>query len=286
VANAIVAVVNNEAITKLEVDGLVVKLYRETPSLTPDEYRATWERARDALIEEKLLLQEARRRRVAVPPEEVNAEVERIEKAGIKAENLRDMIRDNLMVSRLLATLQSPRAVSPEEVSDYYEKHREEFVLREQRQVLLIDVRAPDPGGKPAARKTADGIVEALKKGDDFALLAKRHSKGPAADKGGDQGWFNKGALTPKLDEAVFRLKVGELAEPIESDDGFLIVKVAAVRPASQQTLAEARPAIERRLQAELRQERGRQLLKRLRDEASILRLDFLPKESPAPPKG
>ncbi|HUT32655.1 MAG TPA: peptidyl-prolyl cis-trans isomerase [Planctomycetota bacterium] len=285
VVNAIVAVVNNEAITKLEVDGLVAELYRETSNLTPDEYRATWERAREALIDNRLLVQEARRRQVEVPPEEVNAEIERLEKAGLKAESRRDMIRESLMVARLLVALHSPRAISPDEVAEYYEKHQEDFVLREQRQVLLIVVRSSDFGGdRAAARKKADEVVEALKKGEDFGLLAKRHSKGPAADKGGDQGWMKKGALIPALDDVVFRLKAGEFHGPVESDDSYLIVKVAAVRPASRQSLAEARLAIERQLQSEHRQRRRDQLIERLRREASILRFDFFPKAAPASP--
>ena len=283
VVNAIVAIVNNEAITKLEVDGLVAELYRESGNLTPDEYRTTWEKARDALIDNRLLVQEARRVQIEVPPEEVNAEVERLEKAGIKAESRRDLIREGLMVGRLLATLYSPRAVSPEEVTQYYEKHQGDFLLREQRQVQLIVIRASDFGGdKAAAKKKADEIVEALKKGEDFGLLAKRHSKGPAADKGGDQGWMKKGALIPALDDVVFRLKAGEVRGPIESGDSYLIVKVAAVQPASRQPLAEARPAIERQLLSEHRQKRRDQLLERLRRDASVLRLDFAPKANPA----
>ncbi|MBM4032390.1 MAG: hypothetical protein FJ291_11455 [Planctomycetes bacterium] len=284
VVNAIVAIVNNEAITKLEVDGLVAELYRES-KLTPDEYRATWEKAREALIDNRLLVQEARRAQIEVPPEEVNAEVERLKKAGIEAESRRDLIREGIMVARLLATLYSPRAVSPEEVAQYYEKHQEDFVLREQRQVQLIVVRASDFGGdRAAARKKADEVVEALKKGEDFGLLAKRHSKGPAADKGGDQGWMRKGSHIPALEDVVFRLKAGEFQGPIESGDSFLIAKVAAVQPASRQSLADARPAIERRLLSEHRQRRRDQLLERLRRDASVLRLDFAPKSPPAAP--
>jgi len=282
VLNAIVAIVNNEAITKLDVDGLVAELYRDSPNLTPDEYRATWDKAREALIENRLLVQEARRRQVEVPPDEVNEEVERLKKAGIKAEERRDMVRENLMVGRLLAALQSARAISPEEVADYYAKHRDDFLLREQRQVLLIVVPASDFGGdKAAAARKAQEIAEALKKGEDFAALARRHSKGPAADKGGDQGWRKKGSLIPALDEVVFRLKPGEFGGPVEAADGSIVVKVAAVRPASQQSLAEARPAIERQLQADERQRRRTQLIERLRNEATVLRLDFLPKAAP-----
>lgn len=283
VVNAIVAIVNNEPITKLDVDGLVADVLRDSAGVTADEYRAAWEKAREALIENRLLVQEARRRQVEVPPEEVNAEIERLGKAGIKAEARRDIIRESLMVARLLAGLYSARAISPDEVAEYYEKHREDFALREQRQVLLIVLRARDFGDdKAALRKQADAVLDALRKGEDFALLAKRHSKGPAADRGGDQGWLRKGSLIPALDDLAFRLEAGEVGGPVEFDDSLMILKVAGVRPASRQSLAEARPAIERQLQAEERQRRRNQFIERLRNEASILRLDFLPKAAPA----
>jgi len=278
VVNAIVAIVNGEAITKLEVDSLVAELYRDSAGLTPDQYRETWEKARETLIDTRLLIQEARRRHIEVPPDEVNAEVQRLAKAGIKAENRRDMIRENLMLARLLGSLQSLRAITPKEVADYYEKHRDDFLLREQRQVQLIMVRAEDFGGdRDAARRQAEEIVARLKKGEDFAVLARRFSKGPGANKGGDQGWLKRGSLIPKLDDVVFGLKVGEFSKPVAAGDSFVIVRVAAVRPASLQSLAEARPAIERQLRAEERRRRRNRLVERLRRKASILRFDFAP---------
>ena len=84
------------------------------------------------------------------------------------------------------------------------------------------------------------------------------------------------------LDDVVFRLKAGEFGGPMEFDDSLMLVKVAGVRPASRQSLAEARQAIERQLQADHRQRRREQFIERLRNEASILRLDFLPKAAPA----
>ena len=282
--NAIVAIVNNEPVTKLEVDALVAEFFRDATNVPPEEYRATWEKAREALIENKLLIQEARRRNVEVKPEEVNEEVERLKRAKVEAESRRDMIRERLMVSHMLAMLYTARGVTPEEIAEYYEKHPDEFVLRERRNVFLIVVRARDfNGGKEAARKQAQEILDALKKGEDFATLAKRYSKGPFAEKGGDQGWMEKGALLPALDDVVSKLKAGECSGLIEDDDGFKVLKVASIQPASRQPLAEARPAIERQLQAQERQKRRNQLIERLRAEASIIRLDVYPKTKPAP---
>jgi parvulin-like peptidyl-prolyl isomerase len=284
VANAIIALVNNEPITKLEADSLVREFYRDATNVPAADYRATWGKAREALIEHKLLIQEARRRQIAVSPDEVNAEIERLKRAGVDAENRRDELRERLMVSRMLAMFSTARAIAPADVAAYYEKHRDDFVLRERRHVLLLAIYARQVGGdKAAARKKAQELLDSLRKGEDFAVLAKNHSGGPFAEKGGDQGWMQKGSMLPALDEVAFRLKPGECSDLIETDDGFIILKVAGVQPASHQSLAEARPAIERRLQAEHRQKQRVRLIGRLRKTASILRLDVYPKTPPSP---
>ncbi len=276
--NAIVAIVDNEPVTKHDVDSLLREFYRDLGKIPPAEYRALWEKAREALIDHKLLIEEARRRKIAVSPEEVNAEIERLKQAGVNVERQRDVIRQRLMVSRLLMMLQTARAISPRELTDYYNKHRDDFVLPERRHVFLLAVYARAFGGeKAAARKKAMEILEALRKGEDFATLAKRHSNGPFAEKGGDQGWLERGTLLPKLDAVVFRLKPGECSDLVETDDGYIILKVAGVQPASHQSLAEARPLIERRLREEARKKARKRLLARLRKAASILRFDVVP---------
>jgi parvulin-like peptidyl-prolyl isomerase len=281
--NAIVAIVNNEPVTKLEADALAAEFLRENPSITVQESQATWERAREALIENKLLVQEARRRQVEVAPEEVNEEIERLKKIGLKAEDRRDMVRERLMVARMLAMLHTARSIGPEEVKEYYEKHREDFVLRERRHVFLISIKASDfKDDKAAAKKKAQEILDTLRQGGDFAAQAKGSSKGPFAEKGGDQDWVEKGALLPALEEAVFRLKAGEISNLIESEDGFWIVKVAAVQPATHLSFEKAQQEIERRLQAEHRQKRRTQFIDRLRANASIVRLDLYPRPAPS----
>lgn len=280
--NAIVAIVDNVAVTKLEVDSLLREFYRDLGKIPPAEYRALWEKGREALIDHKLLIEEARRRKIAISPEEVNAEVERLKRAGVNVEHQRDVVRERLMVSRLLAVLQSARAISPRDVTDYYQKHRDDFVLPERRHVFLLAVYARAHGGeKAAAKKQAGEILQALRKGEDFATLAKRHSNGPFADKGGDQGWLQGGTLVPKLDAVVARLKPGECSDLVETDEGYIILKVAGVQPASHQSLAEARPLIERRLREEARKKERERLLARLRKGASVLRFDLLPATRP-----
>ena len=276
VINAIVALVNHEPVTKLEVDAIVGELLRNTRSVSVEQVRAAREQAREGLVEQKLLAQEARRLNVQVPPEQVNAEVERYKKLGVDAEGQRDLIRERIMVEMLLMRLHSARAITPQQVADYYEKHPDDFALRERRHVHVLGVYASRFGGdKKKAHAEATAILERLRKGEDFAALAKKHSDAAFASKGGDWGWIEKGAYVGPLEAAASRLRPGEVSKLVEAEDGYLIVKIAGVQPASRQSLAEARDRIRKRLQDEHRQERRAQLINQLKRSASILRLDL-----------
>lgn len=276
--NAVVALVNGDAVTKLEVDSHVAEFLRANPEATREQLRKIWEQAREAVIDHRLLIQEARRRSVQVPPEIVNERIERYKKAGLKVEGRRDLIRERLMVEGLLRQLVTARSIAPREVTDYYERHREDFLLPERRHVFLIAVRGKPGDSTDAVKEQAQKLHERLRKGEDFVAMAKAESQGAYAEKGGDHGWLKKGALVGKLDEVVFALKPGEVSVPAATRDGYVLVKVAAVQPANQQPLAKARAAILDRLQAEYRFKRRRQLIEGLRSTASVIRLDAFPK--------
>lgn len=278
--NAVVALANNEPVTKLEVDAVVSEMLRGVREPSIDQIRAARETARDTLIQQKLLAQEARRLKIQVDPEQVNARVEQLKKIGVDAEARRDLIREQLMIQNMLIRLMSARAVTPEEIEAYYKTHPNDFVLRERRHVHVIAIYGSGAGGKPGAKAKAADIRDRItQKGEDFAALARKHSNGAFADKGGDFGWVEKGALVGPIDEAAAKLKPGDVSPLVETDDGYLIVKVAGVQPASRQSLAEARPEILRRLQDEHRDTRRRTLIGRLTESASILTFNLEPKK-------
>ena len=73
----------------------------------------------------------------------------------------------------------------------------------------------------------AKAVVERLKKGEDFATVAKEVSKDTSSGpKGGDLGWFGKGAMVAEFETAAFEMKVGEISKPIKSQFGYHIIQV------------------------------------------------------------
>ncbi|MBZ0201950.1 MAG: peptidylprolyl isomerase [Ignavibacteria bacterium] len=80
-----------------------------------------------------------------------------------------------------------------------------------------------------AAKLKAEQLMQRIKSGEDFAKIAAENSDDPSNKfKGGDLGWFGKGAMVKEFDDAVNSAAVGNLLGPIKTSYGFHIIKVNA----------------------------------------------------------
>jgi len=78
-----------------------------------------------------------------------------------------------------------------------------------------------------ATQLEAEAVIARLKAGEDFGQIAAKVSTDTGSkDKGGDLGWFGKGAMVAPFEEAAFSLKIGQISDPIKSDFGFHIIQV------------------------------------------------------------
>lgn len=149
--------------------------------------------------------------------------------------------------------LQSKVAVDEAEIKQYYDEHQSEFGAQEQRQAahILIAVSAQAPeADKAAARSKAEKILQQVKQvPGKFADLAKQYSQDPgSAANGGDLGVFGRGAMVKPFEDAVYALKLGEISGLVQSDFGFHIIKLLAVKPSKIQPLSEAKNDISQKL--------------------------------------
>ena len=71
-----------------------------------------------------------------------------------------------------------------------------------------------------------------VKGGEDFAKVATELSKDPSGN-GGDLGWFTKDRMVPEFSDAAFKLKEGEISEPVKTQFGWHIIKIEGVRTKS-----------------------------------------------------
>jgi peptidyl-prolyl cis-trans isomerase D len=143
--------------------------------------------------------------------------------------------------------------VSPAEVKQFYESNRRQFEVAESRQAshIFISIDASE-GGRDKARARAEAIYqEVRKKPGSFAELAKKHSQDPgSAARGGDLGLLPRGVMkdVPEFEDALYKLKPGEISPPVESKLGYHIIRLTKVQPAQGKSFEEMRPRIETEL--------------------------------------
>ena len=77
-----------------------------------------------------------------------------------------------------------------------------------------------------ASEKECQTLIDKIDKGEDFAVLAKKHSKCPSGAEGGDLGQFGPGQMVPEFDKVVFSGEVGKPLGPVQTQFGFHVVEV------------------------------------------------------------
>lgn len=120
-----------------------------------------------------------------------------------------------------------------------------------------------------ATENEAKEIVERLKKGDDFAALAKEKSRDASAE-GGDLGFFPRGQMLKPFEDAAFALDVGEISEPVQTQFGWHVIKVEEKRDQPLPAFNQVKEAII----AQLVQAKAQQVVTGLRDAAEIEVID------------
>ncbi|WP_353156014.1 SurA N-terminal domain-containing protein [Herminiimonas fonticola] len=139
--------------------------------------------------------------------------------------------------------------VSDADIKSYYEQNAKHYGVEEQRRAshILIGVsKDASDAEKAAAKAKAEQLLATLHKHpQEFAKLAKENSSDTgSAERGGDLDFFGKGMMVKPFEDAAFKLKQGELSDLVQSDYGFHIIKVTAIKPASIKTLDEVKKEI------------------------------------------
>jgi peptidyl-prolyl cis-trans isomerase D len=137
---------------------------------------------------------------------------------------------------------------SDSDIETYYKDHlKSNFTHPEEahaRHILVSVAAGATPVEKDAAHKKALDILKQAKSGADFAKLAAKYSDDPSNKfSGGDLGSFSRGQMVKPFEDAVFKMKPGEITL-VETSFGFHVVKLDTRTPAHVDTLAEAKPTI------------------------------------------
>lgn len=146
--------------------------------------------------------------------------------------------------------------ISKSDLDKAYEENIARYTKPEQRHarhiLVKVDQQASE-GARKAAREKIEAALKRIRSGEDFAKVAKEVSEDTTAAKGGDLGWFSRGAMVAPFEEAVFSMNPGEVSDIVETPFGFHIIKLEGIRPEQVLPLEKVRPELE----AEIRRSMG-----------------------------
>ena len=143
--------------------------------------------------------------------------------------------------------------VSSDEIKKYFEEHKVEFGQIEERQASHILLSAPvtaSDADKAAARSKAEELLSQIKQApQNFAELAKNHSQDAgSADKGGDLGFFGRGTMVKAFEDEIFQMEPEEIRGPVQTDFGFHIIKLTAIKAGENVNFDEVKDEVEKKL--------------------------------------
>lgn len=288
------AEVNGEKIMRADLERLVSSFREREPALGTgsEQAKAALEDIRqqqlENLIQQRLLAQEARRLKIVPKPEEVDKAMigfkstlpneaafqTMLTKSGKSAADVRQLIAEELAIRELSKRLTADVTVPESEIAAVYKSSPDDFKIEEMRaHHILFMVK---PGSPPAERtrqlnrlKTVLKLAQA--KGADFETLARQYSEDPTAKaNSGNLGTFERREMLPSFSNAAFKLPVGKVVGPVETEYGLHIVRVDAKPAARMVPLAQVRETIRMVLLKPKVQQQLDEKVKQLRAAAKI----------------
>lgn len=287
--DGVAAYVNDKVVT---VDTVMKELYSgfdlsQVPmAQRADKVRELFPVVRDLIVDRMLILKAYEDSGAQLPNEAVTERIQAIvaDEFGGDEARLTEMlrrnrmtkpewirhIRENMIVSAMRQLQVGKKTVvSPRRVKEYFAEHMDEFA--EEGGVRVRVILIPPAQGAAAA----EAALAELKKGVPFEEVAKKYSSDAKAKEGGDWGFVvPEATFAPAVAEALRGLKVGEHSGILEQGGYRSIVQKAEVRKGRRPTLAEAWPAAEAAVRAQLGQERYKVWLEGLRKAAYIKHVD------------
>jgi peptidyl-prolyl cis-trans isomerase SurA len=251
--DAIVAIVGKRPIYKSSIDAQVqlIVMQRGGQPLSPDSLRALRQQILQTEIDHKVLLAQADKDSVVVTEQEVDERLDQqvkmwIQRLGSEANvekqlgksitelkmspELRDRTREQILEEKeRQRAVPVTGTVSRQDVKEFYNLYRDSLptVPAQVELATIVKLAKPLANQKDRSRSLAQSILDSIRKGADFAEMAKRYSQDVSAAAGGDLGsYFPRGAFVPAFEEAAFRLQPGDVSNVVESEQGFHIIKL------------------------------------------------------------
>jgi len=240
--NQIAAIVNDKVISTFDLqERIQLIIFSASLPNNDKQKRSLAPQVLRDLIDETLKNEEAERLNISVTNKEMNSALRRIEKLNnIPQGSFNDMIKSNgisakAALSQISASIIwqkfiGRRVVPTIEIS---EEEVEKVIKRIDSvkgkiQYHINEVLLPidEISQKQTISDLANRLVEQIRNGTDIKKIARQFSTSASAAIGGDIGWIQEGELNDNANQAINKLKVGEVTNPILTQDGYLILQI------------------------------------------------------------
>ena len=242
----IVAVVNGDVITTGDVENRARLFALSTGLPTTNEVidRLKTQIA-NQLVDERLRLQEAQRRKVVVPDKQIAGAIHDIEQRnnmaegilrdklaslGVSVRTLFDQIRAQLAWTQVLREQLADRInIADAEIDDQMQLHEKQVGKPEYR-VGEIFIPVDDPVNISDAQRFAETVIGELRSGAAFSAVAAQFSQTQTALEGGELGWVQPDQLDPQVARLLVEMPIGAVSNPVKVPGGFDIVTLQGKR--------------------------------------------------------
>ncbi len=251
IVDKIAAVVDDEIIMASEVQQYAffeAANQKINPALDTAAFNALERKIIEVLINQKILLAQARLDSIIIDEGQVEQALdqqvrERVQQAGGEAElekylgkslkEIKKLYKSNVRKQLLTQKIQNSRfqdlKISRSEIEAFFDLHKDslpEVGASVNFSQILMEIKAGNEAFAEA-EKNAKILLDSIKKGADFASLAKVFSSDPGSGKkGGDLGWFNRGDFVKEFADAAVRLEPGEISGIVKSEFGYHIIQM------------------------------------------------------------
>jgi peptidyl-prolyl cis-trans isomerase SurA len=298
VVEEIVARVNNDIITKSELDKARASAEEDAKQdcsgkCTAEQLQiAVEDRQKSALrdlIDQSLLAQRGKDMGISVETDVVKQldtiriqnklpDMDALEKAvtsqGMNWDDFKGNIRNRILTQEVIRSEVGKHiTITHEEATKYYEEHKKDYVRPEQVALRAIEVKTEGKKESelPELKAKAQKLHDRVKEGEDFGELAKRFSDGPTAQQGGFLGVYKRGELNKELEDMVFKMKKNELTDVIDTKQGYLVMQVLEHYEEGEQPFTKVENEIMDHLYNERMEPALREYLKTLREQSYVV---------------
>lgn len=242
----IVAVVDGDVITNSDVESRT-RLFAMSTGLalasdTIDRLRPQIVRQ---LVDERLRIHAARNAKIVVSDKDIGAAIREIEQrnnmapgmlrqklagVGVSQRTLVDQIRAQLGWTQLLRALLADKVNVSNAEADEQLRLRAQVAGQEEYRVGEIFVPIDDPANTADAQRFAETVIQKLRSGAPFPLVAAQFSQTQSALEGGERGWVQINQMDPEVAALVKSMPVGAISNPVKVVGGFSIVTLQGKR--------------------------------------------------------